>query len=221
LFDERFVPLESQYHQLLSNNNASNITTINGIPSSVTTTSSSSVSSSPKDTYTNNNNNHNHNNHQQDFKMPTASYMWGIWESAGEITLLLESDELALFPEEVLETSPQQWRIIKLCGRPIAFNETGVVSAMSKVDPNIPSLNISTATTNCTLVPDELLETTVNKLSAALSCPVKYSTNFHTNHIINPGNNHPKGSNAGEDEGLLNGTINILSSIPLSSETIG
>lgn len=103
-----------------------------------------------------------------------ARFMWGLWNDSREVTLLLEEDEIELFPPNMLITSPQQWRVIKLCGRPIAFDETGVVSAMSKVDAHIPSLNISTAITNCTLVPDELLETTVRKLSATLSCPVKY-----------------------------------------------
>jgi formylmethanofuran:tetrahydromethanopterin formyltransferase len=63
-------------------------------------------------------------------------------------------------------------QVIKLCGRPIAFDETGIVSSMSKIESNIPSLNISTATTNCTLVPDELLESTSASLARALKCKV-------------------------------------------------
>eukprot|EP01042_Synura_sphagnicola_P035512 gene35512-45479_t len=104
-----------------------------------------------------------------------AQYMWGMWHQNREITFLLDERDVDLFPKDALVTTPQQWRVIKLCGRPIAFNETGVVSAMSKIDANIASLNISTATTNCTLVPEELLEATVQKLSSTLGCPIKGS----------------------------------------------
>lgn len=101
-----------------------------------------------------------------------ASFMWGIWQQQGEITVLMEEDDIYSFPNHVLTRSPQRWKVIKLCGRPIAFNETGVVSAMSRVETSIPSLNISTTTTNCTLVPEELLEGTMARLSEVLNCPV-------------------------------------------------
>ena len=103
-----------------------------------------------------------------------ATFMWGSWQHDQEITFLIEECDISLFPPDSLNVSPQMWRVIKLCGRPIAFDETGVVSAMSRVDTNVPSLNISTVITNCTLVPEELLETTASSLSRALNCPVKY-----------------------------------------------
>lgn len=103
-----------------------------------------------------------------------STFMWGTWQFNNELTFLLEECDIALFPADSLIISPQMWRVIKLCGRPIAFDETGVVSAMSRVDANVPSLNISTVITNCTLVPEELLETTSSSLSHALNCPVKY-----------------------------------------------
>lgn len=114
------------------------------------------------------------NNRSTDIDTLRAQYMWGLWHHSHEITFLLDEKDVSLFPKDMLVTSPQQWRVIKLCGRPIAFNETGVVSAMSKVDASIPSLNISTVSTNCTLVPEELLETSAQKLSSALGCPWKY-----------------------------------------------
>lgn len=55
----------------------------------------------------------------------------------------------------------------------IEYDETGIVTAMSKIDPVIPSLNISTATTNCTLVPEELLEQTLDCLAESLKCPIR------------------------------------------------
>lgn len=94
--------------------------------------------------------------------------------TAKEITFLLPESEVAHFPPDSLLISPQQWRVIKLCGRPIAFHETGIVSAMSKIDANIPTLNISTVTANCTLVPEELLTVSVEKLAQTFGCPVKY-----------------------------------------------
>ena len=70
--------------------------------------------------------------------------------------------------------SPQPWRIIKLTGRAIDYDETGIVSAMSQVESDVPTLNISTAITNCTLVPEERLENTLEQLSKALQCSVEY-----------------------------------------------
>lgn len=102
-----------------------------------------------------------------------ASFMWGLWQQGSEITLLMEEDDIYSFPSHLLTRSPQRWKVIKLCGRTIGFNETGIVSAMSRVETSIPSLNISTAMTNCTLVPEELLMTTTERLSKVLGCPVQ------------------------------------------------
>jgi hypothetical protein len=101
------------------------------------------------------------------------TFMWGLWQCENELTFLLDESDVDSFPEGSLTVSPQRWRLIKLGGRMIEFHETGIVSAMSKIDSSIPSLNISTATTNCTLVPEELLEQTLDCLSEALGCPVR------------------------------------------------
>jgi len=100
-------------------------------------------------------------------------FMWGMWQFDNEVTLLLEEEDIDKFPPGSLTISPQRWRIVKLAGRPIAFDETGVVSMMSKTIDGVASLNISTVTTNATLVPDEVLQTTVNTLSRILQCPVR------------------------------------------------
>jgi hypothetical protein len=101
------------------------------------------------------------------------TFMWGLWQCENELTFLLDESDVDSFPEGSLTVSPQRWRLIKLGGRMIEFHETGIVSAMSKIDSSIPSLNISTASTNCTLVPEELLEQTLDCLSEALGCPVR------------------------------------------------
>jgi len=100
-----------------------------------------------------------------------ASFMWGLWQCDSELTLLLEEADVESFPEGSLVVSPQRWKVIKLCGRAIEFDETGIVSAMTttQIQEGV-SLNISTATTNCTLVPVELLSTTLASLKAALGC---------------------------------------------------
>lgn len=102
-----------------------------------------------------------------------ANFMWGMWQSDNEITFLLDEIDVDKFPPNALILSPQKWRVIKLCGRPIKFHETGVISGMSKVEASIPSLNISSARTNSTLVPDELLELALDSLSDAMNCPIR------------------------------------------------
>jgi hypothetical protein len=103
----------------------------------------------------------------------SASFMWGLWQCDSELTLLLEEADVESFPAGSLVVSPQRWKVIKLCGRAIEFDETGIVSAMTTTqiqEGEGVSLNISTATTNCTLVPVELLSTTLTSLKAALGC---------------------------------------------------
>jgi hypothetical protein len=103
--------------------------------------------------------------------------MFGLWRfcdgSESELTLLLEEEDLDRFPMGSLSISPQRWRVAKLCGRPIDFDETGVVSSMSRIETSVPSLNISTTLTNCTLIPEDVLHSTVETLSKVLQCPVR------------------------------------------------
>lgn len=102
-----------------------------------------------------------------------TTFMWGLWQCENELTFLLDESDVDSFPEGALTVSPQRWRMIKLGGRMIEYHETGIVSAMSNIDSSIPSLNISTASTNCTLVPEELLEQTLDGLSSSLGCPIR------------------------------------------------
>lgn len=104
-----------------------------------------------------------------------ATFMWGLWKCQDELTLLLDEADFDRFPEGALDMTQQRWRVVKLCGRAIEFDETGIVSAMSKLDNDIPSLNISTSTTNCTLVPEELLEDTIQCLTDHLGIRCSYA----------------------------------------------
>eukprot|EP01031_Cornospumella_fuschlensis_P000855 gene855-1075_t len=81
--------------------------------------------------------------------------MWGIWQQGEEVTLLLPEDIPPSLPPSLLTLSPQRWRGVKLWGRVIDWGEVGVVGGMTL--PYTPCLNISTATSNCTLVPQEVL----------------------------------------------------------------
>jgi hypothetical protein len=99
-------------------------------------------------------------------------YLWGIWQCDDEVTLLLNEEDYKLFPEGSLIISPQSWRVIKLGGRPIEFDETGIVNAMSRMEVNVSTLNISTATSNSALVPENQLESAISSLSNTFHCPV-------------------------------------------------
>jgi hypothetical protein len=114
--------------------------------------------------------------HYEILEKEINTYMWGFWQCESELTFLLDESDIDSFPEGALTVSPQRWRLIKLGGRKIEFDETGIVTAMSKIDPSIPSLNISSATTNYTLVPEELIEQTLNCLSESLKCPIREYT---------------------------------------------
>jgi hypothetical protein len=102
----------------------------------------------------------------------TSKFIWGIWQCDEEVTLLLSDDDVNLFPDGSLVVSPQRWKVIKLGGRPIAFDETGIVSAMSRMEVNVSTLNISTATTNCALVPEDQLDSSLVSLSTTFHCAV-------------------------------------------------
>ena len=85
---------------------------------------------------------------------------------------LLEENDVDKFPEGALVVSPQPWKAIKLSGRAIDYDETGIICAMSQSEADVPTLNISTAISNITLVPEETLDTTLSQLSYAFNCPV-------------------------------------------------
>lgn len=101
-----------------------------------------------------------------------AKFLVGIWQYKDEITLVMDESNMELFPDDTLEASPQKWKGIKLCGRPIGFDEFGFITGMSKVGVSSPSLNISTALTNITLVPEETLDSSILFLSHELKCPI-------------------------------------------------
>ena len=180
LFDPRFSPMERLATRTYIGNSGAKKSTLLPPPTLITPTSPTSptnggihtgplTSSSVPYTLDQENYGFRSSSHY-----PTnTSFMWGIWQCGDEITLLLEESDTLLFPEGALQVSPQHWRIIKLSGRAIDFDETGIVSSMSQVESGIPALNISTATTNCTLVPEELLVTTLSALSMTMKLPVE------------------------------------------------
>ena len=101
-------------------------------------------------------------------------FLWGLFRCDDEWTFLLSEEDISLFPEHSLTISPQCWKIIKLGGRQIHFNETGIVSAMSRMDIDVSAVHISTASTNCTLVPEEDLQPALSCLEKTLKCKTNY-----------------------------------------------
>jgi len=106
-------------------------------------------------------------------KIHKPTILWGLWRSGEELTFLLDENDVYRFPEESLVISPQRWRVVKLCGRALDQHETGIVTAMSRIDSDVPTLNISTSCTNYTLVPDDRLQQTLETLSVKLSCDIQ------------------------------------------------
>jgi|TARA_B100000524_G_scaffold35019_2_gene17223 hypothetical protein len=85
---------------------------------------------------------------------------WSYTHTEGDISLIIDEDSLVDFPSEATTGSPSCWRAVKLCGRRFAFDETGVVSAMfAPYKERVPLLNISTFSTNVTMVEEMQLDT--------------------------------------------------------------
>jgi len=51
--------------------------------------------------------------------------LFGLWQYDDETTILISEEDLKRLPHNSLVISPEKWKIIKLCGRPIGFEETG------------------------------------------------------------------------------------------------
>ena len=82
----------------------------------------------------------------------------GVWRRR-QISLIIDEDSLQLFPEDAIVGSSERWRPMRLCGKSFAFDVTGVVSAMfAPYEEGMPLLNISTFSTNISLVEESDLE---------------------------------------------------------------
>lgn len=65
--------------------------------------------------------------------------------------------------------SPDRWRAIKLSGRTVGFEETGVVAAMSGFATDTQVLNVSSYGSNVTFVLDHTLEDSIATLCSSLN----------------------------------------------------
>mmetsp|Transcript_15425 Transcript_15425/g.17494 ORF Transcript_15425/g.17494 Transcript_15425/m.17494 type:complete len:443 (-) Transcript_15425:909-2237(-) len=98
------------------------------------------------------------------------SFFWAYLSSKDEVSLVIEESSLSEFPEGSLLECGKSWIGIKLCGKDIPFHETGVVKTMSKpYEAGVQTLNMSTYSTNVTLVREEDLDMAVNKIREALN----------------------------------------------------
>jgi hypothetical protein len=79
------------------------------------------------------------------------------------------------FPPGAVLGSPAPWRAMKLTGRKIGFDETGVVSSMfAPYRERVPLLNLSTFGANVTLVEERELESALAAFeNAHMTCRIE------------------------------------------------
>ena len=102
----------------------------------------------------------------------SKGFLLAIIDTDEDLTLLLDEETVALFPEEAISVCPILWRPIKLDGKAFKFDETGVVSAMSDLPADVSILAMSTFKTSITLVQDQDLEATFSTLARRLNARV-------------------------------------------------
>mmetsp|Transcript_8377 Transcript_8377/g.23791 ORF Transcript_8377/g.23791 Transcript_8377/m.23791 type:complete len:92 (-) Transcript_8377:386-661(-) len=74
------------------------------------------------------------------------------------------------FPEDALVVCPQRWKAIRLLGKDIPFDETGIVHIMSSpYEVGVQLLNMSTYSTNVSLVAEDEVEMAINRLRQELN----------------------------------------------------
>jgi len=84
---------------------------------------------------------------------------WSYTHIDDEISLMIDEDSLPLFPDEAIVGSSATWRPLRLCGKAFGFDATGVVSAMyAPYEEGLPMINISTFSTNISLVEEADLD---------------------------------------------------------------
>mmetsp|Transcript_17242 Transcript_17242/g.33839 ORF Transcript_17242/g.33839 Transcript_17242/m.33839 type:complete len:543 (-) Transcript_17242:410-2038(-) len=97
-------------------------------------------------------------------------YLWAYFSTFEEVSLLIDERDLSEFPEDSLVVSGERWKAIRLVGKDIPFDETGIVKIMSSpYDLDIQLLNMSTYGTNVSLVHEEYVEMTVERLRDELN----------------------------------------------------
>uniref|UniRef100_A0A7S2SFK8 CASTOR ACT domain-containing protein n=1 Tax=Mucochytrium quahogii TaxID=96639 RepID=A0A7S2SFK8_9STRA len=102
------------------------------------------------------------NNHASD-------YFWAYFSTHEEVSVLMDERDLKNFPEDSLCVCPQRWKAIRLVGKDIPFNQTGVVKRMSSpYEVGIQVLNMSTYCTNVALVDENEVNDAVKKLVTEL-----------------------------------------------------
>mmetsp|Transcript_8171 Transcript_8171/g.24220 ORF Transcript_8171/g.24220 Transcript_8171/m.24220 type:complete len:139 (-) Transcript_8171:314-730(-) len=85
-----------------------------------------------------------------------GSALWSYAHIDDDISLMVEEEALDDFPEGAIVGSYAQWRPLRLCGKAFGFDATGVVCAMyAPYEQGLPLLNISTYSTNISLIEEE------------------------------------------------------------------
>eukprot|EP00308_Calcidiscus_leptoporus_P016559 CAMPEP_0119354792 /NCGR_PEP_ID=MMETSP1334-20130426/3773_1 /TAXON_ID=127549 /ORGANISM="Calcidiscus leptoporus, Strain RCC1130" /LENGTH=394 /DNA_ID=CAMNT_0007368463 /DNA_START=118 /DNA_END=1302 /DNA_ORIENTATION=+ len=93
---------------------------------------------------------------------------WSYTHTDCDVSLIIDETSLRDFPEGAILGPPTRWRAVKLCGHQFAFDETGVVSAMfAPYKERLPLLNVSTFSTNVTLVEEKDLDRALGAFEVA------------------------------------------------------
>jgi hypothetical protein len=97
-------------------------------------------------------------------------YLWAYLSTADEVSILLDERDIKDFPEDSLVVLPQRWRAVRLLAKDIPFDEVGIVAIMSSpYEAGVPLLNMSTYSTNVSLVAETDVADAVETLKLKLS----------------------------------------------------
>jgi len=100
----------------------------------------------------------------------SKDFLWAYFSTKEEVSLLVDERDLIDFAEESLTSCPQQWKAIRLVGKDIPFDETGIVKLMSSpYTLGVHLLNLSTFKTNISLVSEQNVNIAVSRLQQDLN----------------------------------------------------
>jgi len=116
--------------------------------------------------------------HLQEAQIPDQSttrllerdYLWAYFSTHEEVSLLMDERDLNDFHEDSLVVCPTRWKAIRLIGKEIPFDETGIVRIMSTpYEAGVALLNMSTFSTNVSLVAEDEVQAAVQRLRDELN----------------------------------------------------
>jgi hypothetical protein len=82
------------------------------------------------------------------------SYTETVSASSDEISLIVDTESVHVFPQDTLHINSDLWKLIRVADGPLGFEETGIVAGIASVfaSAQISLFYVSTFTTDFTLV---------------------------------------------------------------------